>query len=100
MTDLQFQILNAMADDAEDVEQIYLTRESLGAGSAQPQQPLRDIIDGVDLLLKEGYIKVEFRNDPNLPLKVPEGLLHHYWFSPTAEGKQAWNAYQSPPTLT
>src|SRR5258708_20235247 len=96
MTELRFQILNAMADD---VEQIYLAanRSSLEVGSIQPQYPLRDIIDEINSLLQEGFIKAEFCNDPKLPSRVPDGLLHHYWFCPTEKARQPWNPYPLPP---
>jgi hypothetical protein len=86
-----------MADDAEDVEQIYLTanRDSLGAGSTQPKYPLRDIIDGVNFLLKDGQIRAAFCNDPNLPSQVPGGLMHHYWFSPTDKGEHTWATFST-----
>ena len=98
MTELQFQVLNATMDDAEDVEQIYLAvnRRSLQAGSIQPEYPLREIVDGLDLLLKDGYLDApKFCNETSLPMPPDRSLLHHYWFRPTEKGKQAWRAYGS-----
>jgi len=97
LRDLQFEILNAMMDDPEDVEQIYLAanRNSFNARSIQPEHPLRDIIDMLNSLLKGGYIEApNFCNKSSLPQPPETSLLHHYWFSPTEKGKQAWEAYR------
>ena len=78
MTELQFQVLNATMDDAEDVEQIYLAvnRRSLQAGSIQPEYPLREIVDGLDLLLKDGYLDApKFCNETSLPMPPDRSLL-------------------------
>jgi hypothetical protein len=100
LTELQFQILNAMMDDAEDLEQIYLAanRSSLEAGSIQPEHPLRDIIDELNSLLKGAYVEAPKSCNTSLPLPPDSSLLHHYWFSPTEKGKQAWKAYKASPS--
>jgi hypothetical protein len=95
ITKLQFHTLNAMMDDAEDVEQLYLavTRDCL----LQPRFSLGVIIDVIRLMVDEGYIKANYTNDARLaPLEsLNVSLLHHYWFSPTQKGKQSWEAHQS-----
>jgi hypothetical protein len=96
MTELQFQILNAMMDDAEDVEQIYLAanRSSLEAGSIQPEHALRAIIDELNSLLRGCYVEApKFCNRSSLPQPPDPALLHHYWFCPTEKGRQEWAAY-------
>jgi hypothetical protein len=90
---LRFDILNAMMDDSEDVEQVYLAaNESRFETGTQPQFPLREIIDEMKLLLEEGFIKPHFSNDEKLaPLGVVNlSQFHHYWFSPTKKGKELW----------
>jgi len=101
LTELQFQILNAVMDDAEDVEQIYLAvnSSSLETGSIQPEHPLRDIIDELNSLLKKGYVEApRFCNTSSLPQPPDSSMLHHYWFSPTEKGKRAREAYKVSPS--
>jgi hypothetical protein len=94
LTELQFLTLNVMMDDAEDVE-VYLTinRDCL----PQPRFSLGAIIEVIRLMVDEGYIEADYTNDARLaPLEsLNVSLLHHYWFSPTQKGKQAWEAHQS-----
>jgi hypothetical protein len=99
LTELQFLILNEMMDDAEDVEQIYLAvnGNSLEAGSLEPAHPLRAIIDEVSSLFKERYVEAPRFCNSSLPQPLDSSLLHHYWFSPTEKGKQAWKAYKVSP---
>jgi hypothetical protein len=91
---LRFHILDLMMGDAEDVEQIYVSanRDGLLKEQLQPQFALRDIIDEMKLMLGEGHIKSHFSNDEKLaPLhNINLLLFHHYWFSPTKSGKEAW----------
>jgi hypothetical protein len=95
LTELQFLTLDVMMDDAEDVEQVYLAinRDCL----PQPRFSLGEIIDVIRLMVDKGYIKPDYTNDARLaPLEsLNVSLLHHYWFSPTQKGKQAWEAQQS-----
>jgi len=97
LTELQFQILNAMMDDAEDIEQIYLAANirAFETSPGQPQFPLRGIIDEVKHLLEQDYIKAELTGDETLaPLsKVVPAMLHYYWLSPTTKGLQAWEQH-------
>ena len=103
LTELQFTILDGMADDFEDVEQLYLHANRDHAAEEQagvqfPQMlvqvrfPLRDIIDEIVNMLREGYIKANVSNDEELaPLRpLNFTLLHHYWFGPTRRGQEAW----------
>ena len=106
LTELQFAILNGMADDYEDVEQLYLNANREFAGeklaSAQLPQalvqvrfPLRDIVDEITNMLREGYIEAKYSNDEDLaPLRlIDSSKLHHYWFGATDKGTEAWKAY-------
>jgi hypothetical protein len=99
LTELQILILNAMMDDAEDVEQLYLAvnRSSLEAGSLEPAHPLRAIIDELNSLFKESYVEAPRFCNSGLPEPLDSSLLHHYWFSPSEKGKQAWKAYNVAP---
>jgi hypothetical protein len=100
IAELRFQILNAMMDDSEDVEQVYLsTNETRFETETQPQFPLREIIDEMKFMLEEGYIKPDFSNDEKLaPLgEVNLSLFHHYWFSPTKRGKEVWEVTSGRP---
>lgn len=96
LTELQFQILNAMMDDPEDVEQIYLAvnRSFLEAGSTAPVHSLRDVIDHISGLLSGGYLEAPKFCNPHTPHPPDSSLLHHYWFGPTKQGKHAWEAYR------
>jgi hypothetical protein len=100
IAELRFHILNAMMDDSEDLEQVYLSaNESRFETEAQPRFPLREIIDEMKLMLEEGSIKADFSNDEKLaPLgDVNHSLFHHYWFSPTKKGEEVWEASSGRP---
>jgi hypothetical protein len=91
---LRFCILHVMMDDAEDVEQVYLSanRDVLFKEPLQPRFALRDIIDEMKLMLDEGYIKAHYSNDEKqAPLdNINLLLFYHYWFSPIESGKEVW----------
>jgi hypothetical protein len=108
LTELQFTILNGLADDYEDVEQLYLfaNRDVEREQEANVQLPhmllrhrffLREIAEELARMLRDGYIEAKYSNDERLaplqPLNFAE--LHHYWFRPTAAGTAAWKAYRS-----
>lgn len=108
LTELQFTILNGMADDYENVEQLYLyaNRELESATHAsiesplilvQVKIPLRIIIDEIVNMLREGYIFPKYSNDEQVAPLHPVNLvaLHHYWFGATDKGTQYWKAYSA-----
>ena len=105
MTELEFTVLDGMADDYEDVEQLYLyaNRRLLEENKAAIRFPhmlievrfaLRDILDVIAKMLREGYIEAKYSNDEEIaPLRpVDFTALHHYWFGATHKGIEAWNA--------
>jgi|SRR5581483_4260679 len=105
LTKLQFLILDGMADDVEDVEQLYLYANRRYEEEARLDMqfplmavrvtyPLREVIDELVRMLKEGYIEVIGSSKETLfPARRPDfGGFHHYWFGPTEKGKQAWRA--------
>jgi len=107
LTELQFAILDGMADDYEDVEQLYLfVNRRLSEEREKDIQfprmlleirfPLREIWDEIAEMLAEGYIEAKYSNDEkiaSLP-SVDFTLLHHYWFGPTAKGIRTWSAHR------
>ena len=112
LTELQFTILDGMADDYEDVEQLYLyaNREFAEERQAniqfprmlvQVRFPLRDIVDEIANMLREGYIEAKYsHNEVLAPLRPPDfTALHHYWFGATEKGTQAWKAYSTDESL-
>lgn len=81
-------------DDAEDIEQIYLSiNGSYIKKKITPDFPLREIIDGINLLLSQGYVAARRSDDQiKAPLdKVDPGMLHYYYFAPTAAGRAFWD---------
>ncbi len=105
LTELQLTILDGMADDYEDVEQLHLYANRIWADEehANIQFPrmlvqvsvhLRDLVDEITNMLHEGYIEAKYSNDeevaPLNPLSV--ALLHHYWFGATHKGTELWKA--------
>jgi DNA invertase Pin-like site-specific DNA recombinase len=90
----------------QDVEQLYLyanrefTEEEL-ANLDSPRMlvhvrfPLRDIVDAIANLLREGYIEAKYSNDEGLASLRPINFtaLHHYWFGATDKGTQARKAH-------
>jgi hypothetical protein len=96
VAELRYHILNAMMDDSEDVEQVYLfVNESRFGAGVQPKFCLREIIDEMKSLLEEGFIKADYSSDEKLASLGEVNLLlfHHYWFSPTKLGKEIWAAH-------
>jgi hypothetical protein len=73
-----------MADDYEDIQQLYLHANQLETQQRRVdiRFPLRDIIDEVSTLLCEGYIEAKYSNDEQqAPLNpINYLLLHYYWF--------------------
>ena len=105
LTKLQFLLLDGMADDDEDIEQLYLYanrryEEEARLGMEFPlvavrvTYPLRDVIDELVRMLKQGYIEVKGSSKETFfPSKHPElAGFHHYWFGATEKGKQAWKS--------
>jgi hypothetical protein len=109
LTEIQFTILDGMADDYEDLEQLYLYANRHFSEEEQPniqfprmvveiRFPLRDLIDEIGSMLNEGYINVKyFNSDRGAPFDdkgVPDlAALHQYWFGATEKGTRAWKAY-------
>jgi hypothetical protein len=81
-------------DDAEDVEQVYLSvnRDEFVKEPRQPRYSLREIIDEMKLCCKKAILRQYCSNDEKqAPLdNINLLLFHHYWFSPTESGKQIW----------
>lgn len=107
LTELQFLILDGMADDYEDIEQLYLfANRDFGEEELRkieyPHKMLRDrytvreMIDEIARMLRGGYIEAKYSNDEQFaPLKpVDTAFLHHYWFGATEKGTEAWKAFQ------
>lgn len=94
--ELRFHILNSMMDDAENVEQVYLSVNKNNflkePFQFQPKYLLQEIIDEMKSMLEECFIRAHFSNDEHqAPLEnVNLCLFHHYWFSPTETGKGIW----------
>lgn len=99
LTDIRFAILDAMADDAEDVEQIYLSanRGGLAKVPFKVRFQLHVLMDEMVRMLKDGYIEAKYSNDqsvaPLAPAPVNPAFLHYYWFVPTGKGRAAWETY-------
>jgi hypothetical protein len=106
LSELQFNILDGMADDFEDIERLYLYAnrqfdEERRAGLEFPLMvirerfPLRDLVDEIGRMLQQGYIEAMISNDERIAPQGPVNFaaLHHYWFGPTAQGKRAWKAH-------
>jgi len=108
LTEIQFEILDAMTDDYEDIEQIYLyaNREFVKERELGVDSPLiiveinryllHDMIDELTGMLSDGYVKAKYSNDESIAPLDPINLasLHHYWFGWTEKGQRAWDAYR------
>jgi hypothetical protein len=105
LTELQFLILDGMADDYEDIEQLYLyanrdlaeekrLRIEYAHKVLRVQYPLNEIVDEIGCMLREGYIEAKYSNHEQFaPLKPLDfAALHHYWFGATKKGTEAWKA--------
>jgi hypothetical protein len=97
LSELQFEVLNTMADDYEDIEQIYISANKLLLDERRPaiRFPLSVLIDEVNAMLAAGLIEAKISSDERLaPLDtINPGALHHYWFCPTESGRRAWKAH-------
>jgi hypothetical protein len=95
LTELQFTILDGMADDCEDVEQLYFYANP---DLPQVRWPLRDVVDEVVNMLRDAYIAPEHSNDQAIaPLEhVNFSALHHYWFEATPKGTEARESFTPP----
>lgn len=95
---LQFEILDVMMDDCEDVEQVYLAinRQQLMA-NGQPTELLIRIVDEMRCMLNEGLIEAQKSWDETVaPLKTLDlTYIHYYWFVPTQKGKEEWKVSKS-----
>ncbi len=95
---LQFEILDAMADDIESVEQIYRAANDLWFDEPVrlAKYRLAEIMDEVVNMLDEGYIRARATESEALaPLnRFNPQMLHYYWFGYTEKGRKAWSAYQ------
>jgi hypothetical protein len=93
LTELQFTILDGMADDYEDVEQLYLY---VNPNLPQVRVPLCDVIEELARMLREGYIAIKHSNNESVaPLHSVEfAALHHYWFGATDKGTEARKAFR------
>jgi hypothetical protein len=93
LTELQFTILSGMADDYEDVEQLYL----LVNRDEGVRYPLQIIMDEIATMLREGYIVAKHSNNEQFAPLHPLNLsaLHYYWFGATDKGTQYWKAYSA-----
>jgi hypothetical protein len=92
---LRFEILDAMVDDWEDAEQVYLSinRERLMA-CGQPRELLVRVIDELRQMLSEGLIEAQRSWDETIaPLSTLDlTRIHYYWFSPTQKGQETWRS--------
>jgi hypothetical protein len=108
LTELQFTILDGMADDYEDVEQLYVyaNREFAAETQAGVQSPymlvqirfpLREIVDEIASMLREKYIEARYSHDEELaPLHPLDfAMLHHYWYGATKKGQDARKAHSA-----
>jgi hypothetical protein len=93
LSELKFAILNAMMDDYEDLEQIYLTinRDALKS-KGQPDHLLVTIADEILALLDAGLIepRSSWKEDVAPISKLNRTAIHCYWFFPTEKGKNEW----------
>ncbi len=85
LTRIEWETLNATADDAESLEQIFLM---LYQGS-QGEPFLSEVADAICSLTERGLLVVHF--DPAFEPPVESlSYVWHGWFSMTAAGKQQW----------
>ncbi len=107
LTELQFRILDGIADDYEDVEQLYLfvnrdfaAESELGVRFSrnviEVRFSLRELMDEIANMLDEEFIEAKHSSDEKVaPLNAFNlKLLHHYWFGPTEKGHRAWSSYR------
>jgi hypothetical protein len=97
LTQLQFQILDALMDDAESVKQIFLAVnwKWLEAGSRKPRHSMKAIIEELNFFIEKGYAEAPKSCNPTMPQPLDRARLHDYWFGLTEKGKQAWEAYKA-----
>lgn len=96
LSELQLAILNAMMDDYEDLEQVYLTinRAALRT-NGQPKHLLVMIADELLALVDNGLIepRSSWKDDIAPVAKLNRAAIYCYWFSPTEKGKNEWRQH-------
>jgi hypothetical protein len=98
-----WEILNATADDCENLEQIYLqiSYELVSEPDchsdylyrAIPRAPsLSEVADKIRELVKEGLLQVEMNDRGRRPRKKPKVLrfVWRAWFGMTGRGRDLW----------
>jgi hypothetical protein len=99
LTQLEWEILNAAADDVENLEQIYLSVrfEFVGDGAIhvwrerETAVSLAELADAVRSLVERKLLLV--RQDPAEPLSAGDlSYVWRSWFEPTPRGRDLWMA--------
>jgi len=90
---IEWEVLNATADDWENLEQIYLllTQPMGQVNGVGPS--LNEIADAICALTNAGLLEARLENGRMLPMPCQD--LHYVWqawFRMTAQGRSAWNA--------
>lgn len=88
---IEWEILNATADDWENLEQIY--RLIHAARPAKITPLLEEIADGIQALVRRGLLAAR-RGDDGKPVENLADLTYIWraWFQMTPEGHATWAA--------
>ncbi len=107
-----WEILNATADDWENLEEIYqlvcfdlsseeYDRRASGAYYLRPAKeapPLQEIADRIVRLVSEGLLEVKREDEPACANPADLSYVWRGWFAMTPQGRSAWAA--SDPMVT
>jgi hypothetical protein len=102
LTSTEWAILNATADDMENLEQIYRTvcleyfQDNHGSGHWRERKPLvclADIAEGIRRLLGEGFL-VPIMDEEGSPWTDMDdvSVFWRAWFQMTQAGRDAWSS--------
>jgi len=84
----EWEVLNAAADDAENLEQIFRMLHH-----ASPSMLLSEVADAVKILVEEGFLEARGENGQPLPSPSDLDYVWRAWFTMTPRGKEAWRSH-------
>lgn len=100
----EWEILNATADDWENLEQIYLAvccnvpvaipQEQYGLVYAKKHDPrMRDVADGIVRLVEAGLLEARGEGiDEPVSDRKDRSFVWRAWFSMTPQGRKLWES--------
>jgi hypothetical protein len=91
VTPIEWEVLNATADDFENLEQIYEQVRSVPHGVR-----LSETADGIRSLVDKGFLSARLENGDPPSVRDDPSYVWKAWFKPTEQGKEILTASKPP----